>query len=74
MGELGLAGRKGEGVMQIIRLKDIQYPKEFEVPFPCVWATVYEGEIRLVMHRSQLEELAEVLEAVMADLPDKEAA
>jgi len=55
-----------------VRLIDIHTEPEFRVPFPCAWATMNDGELRLVMHRSQLKELAEAIEAEIADLPEDE--
>ena len=53
----------------LVRLQDIHTFSEFAVPFEARWATVADGEVRIVMHRSQLESLAEEIETVLADLP-----
>ena len=53
----------------LVRLKDIHTFGEFDVPFEARWATIANGEVRIVMHRSQLESLAEEIETVLADLP-----
>ncbi|MCH7936625.1 MAG: hypothetical protein IH994_05990 [Proteobacteria bacterium] len=59
---------------QTFRLLDVHILPGFEVPFSCEWATIKDGELRIVMHRSQLLELAEVLEAEIADLPEEDQA
>ena len=53
----------------LIRLKDIHTFSQFDVPFEARWATIANGEVRIVMHRSQLEDLAEEINTVLADLP-----
>jgi hypothetical protein len=53
----------------LVRLQDIHTFSEFAVPFEARWATIANGEVRIVMHRSQLEELAEEINTVLADLP-----
>ena len=53
----------------LVRLQDIHTFSEFTVPFEARWATIANGEVRIVMHRSQLESLAEEIDTVLADLP-----
>ena len=55
-----------------IRLMDVHTFSEFTVPFKARWTTVTGDELRIVMHRSQLEELAEEINTVLADLPADE--
>ena len=71
----------------LVRLVDIHTFPEFNVPFEARWATTpqaaivnsastavvaADGELRIVMHRSQLEDLADEIEAVLGDLPAEE--
>ena len=71
----------------LVRLVDIHTFPEFNVPFEARWATTpqaaivnsastavvaADGELRIVMHRSQLESLAEEIDTVLADLPAEE--
>jgi len=56
----------------LIRLKDIHTEPEFTVPFEARWTTVAGDELQIVMHRSQLEDLADEIEAVLGDLPAEE--
>ena len=68
----------------LVRLQDIHTDRDFDVPFEARWATTpqaaivnsastavvaADGELRIVMHRSQLESLAEEIDTVLADLP-----
>ena len=71
----------------LVRLQDIHTDRDFDVPFEARWATTpqaaivnsastavvaADGELRIVMHRSQLESLAEEIDTVLADLPAEE--
>jgi len=59
---------------QIVRLIDVHTRPDFNIPFPCDWVSLWDGEVRVVMHIEQLRELAEVLNGVLEDLPGEEAA